>query len=163
MCLVKNNRIHFLTDTHKPSMESERARIEQAGGFVTCASGTWRVNDTLAVSRSFGDCSFQASGLTCEPDVRTIELDGSEDYFILGCDGLFEHIAVDSSLSEFIEQALGGAGGGKEGRGEESDTDDRTNGETRDNNTPNIAELLVGRAKDNGSTDNISVIFVRLK
>jgi serine/threonine protein phosphatase PrpC len=147
-CLIKNGRVDFVNEPHKPSSESERARIEAVGGYVTCASGTWRINDTLAVSRSFGDCEFQgAGGLTCEPDVRTIELDGSEDYLILGCDGLFEHISLDAELCSFIDEA--------------AVMSTISNNEAE--KSPNLAELLVNRAKENGSSDNISAIFVRLK
>ena len=36
------------------SLQSERKRIEEAGGFVLYL-GTWRVNGTLGVSRAFGE------------------------------------------------------------------------------------------------------------
>ena len=138
-CLIKNGQLYFITEPHKPNSPNEKDRIEMSGGFVACVANTWRINGTLAVSRSFGDIAFQTNRLViAEPDVKTIELDGTEDYFIMGCDGLFEFIDYEKDLLyQFIDEKL-------------------------NENSENIAEILVNRAKENGSTDNITCIFVKL-
>ena len=96
----------------------------------------WRVNGSLGVARSFGDVDYQEYGLTSEPDIKNLHLDGSEDYFIIGCDGLWESLDL-STLCEIVYEQR--------------------------NKVGDIAEYLVKLAKENGSTDNISAIFVLLK
>ena len=141
LCLVKHRQVEFVTGTHKPNDDEERQRIEAAGGFVTNVGNTWRINDVLAVSRAFGDVAFAANGLvTCMPSTRIIELDGSEDFFIVGCDGLFEHVLMDDEFVQFVEECL-----------------------ATEQTQSNVAEALVNKAKSNGSTDNITAIFVKLK
>ena len=44
-----------LTTDHKASNEDEKKRVTDAGGLVVWFAGGWRVNGTLAVSRSIGD------------------------------------------------------------------------------------------------------------
>ncbi|RMZ99273.1 phosphatase [Brachionus plicatilis] len=133
--LVKNGQIKFLSPIHRPEIESEKIRIESSGGTVSYEMNTWRVNGSLSVSRSFGDVQYQSFGITSEPDVVHFDLDGSEDYFILACDGFWESVN-DKLLTKLIYE---------------------------NRNCNNIAEFLVMYAKEHGSTDNISLIFVLLK
>lgn len=134
-CLVKNGKINLLSPIHRPEVESEKARIESFGGTVSYEVNTWRVNGSLSVSRSFGDKQYQSFGITCEPDVIHFNLDGSEDYFIIACDGFWESADV-KNLTKLIYE---------------------------NRNCNNLAEYLVMYAKEQGSTDNISVIIVLLK
>ena len=135
-CIVKNGKLDFITKTHSPNNEQEKARIEKNGGSVSHVSNVWRLNGSLGVARSFGDVDYQTYGLTCEPDTKYIELDGSEDYFILGCDGLWESLDIASLCDTIYEQR---------------------------NNVDDMAEYLVKLAKENGSSDNITAIFVLLR
>jgi serine/threonine protein phosphatase PrpC len=152
-CLVnKNGHVKYLTEPHKPNNPKEQERIERGGGTVTCCHGanTWRINSTLAVSRSFGDVVFQENDLViCEPDVNIIELDGSEDYFLIGCDGLFEHLDLEKDLVDVL---------GMMNRSDAIESENYVN--SRSN--CNLAELLVNRAKENGSSDNITCIYVKI-
>ena len=78
-----------LTVDHRPDSQSERMRIEKAGGFV--ASN--RVQGKLGVSRSFGDFEFKCSKklVLSEPEIQVFPLDFKIDEFILiACDGFFE-------------------------------------------------------------------------
>jgi serine/threonine protein phosphatase PrpC len=71
-----------------------------------------------------------------DPQIKHIDLDGSEDYLIIGCDGFWECIDA-KTITELID--------------------------ANKYNCSNIAEMLARKAKENGSLDNISVIFVMLK
>lgn len=138
LCLVKNGKISFMSDVHKPNNETEKARIEKSGGTVAFAANTWRVNGSLAVARSFGDVDYQSSGVTSEPEVKSFDLDGTEDYLIIGCDGLWESLNLNELCIFIYEQRMNGM-------------------------STNMAEVLVKKARENGSTDNISAIYVLLK
>lgn len=56
--LVRDGKLVFITDEHKPDSLSEKNRILNAGGSVTFTSGAWRVDSSLSVSRSFGKRFF---------------------------------------------------------------------------------------------------------
>ncbi len=137
-CLVKNGKIAFISNEHKPEDESEKKRIENAGGTVSFTSGAWRINGSLAVSRSFGDLDYQPS-VSAEPEVKHFQLDGSEDYFIIGCDGLWETLDLNDLCNYVYEQSNSAQ------------------------SNANMAEVLVKKAQNNGSNDNITSIFVLLK
>lgn len=142
LLLVKDAKPFYMTEAHKPDNDKERKRIESLGGTVTYSSKDWRVNGVLSIARTFGDIDHQPF-VTCDPEVIEIDLDGSEDYMILGCDGLWEHSDLNIHLNEtcnFISDVI------------------------RDDNQSlnKISELLVRKAQDLGSGDNISSIFVLL-
>ena len=96
-------------------MQDEQQRIVQAGGTVSQLYGVWRVNGSISVARSIGDCHLKAritfihsshstSHLTLNtqeilisaPDVATLALDGTEDFLILACDGLWDVVSQAS-------------------------------------------------------------------
>ncbi|XP_076307464.1 uncharacterized protein LOC143223402 [Tachypleus tridentatus] len=122
---------------HKPDREDERLRIEKEGGCVLFI-GTWRVNGTLAVSRALGDPEHKPY-VSCEPDVITINLDGTEDFVVLGCDGLWDRMTpsdIITSIYCYVKESP--------------------------NNVENLSSHLVYQAKDKGSSDNITAIVVFL-
>lgn len=86
-----------------------------------------------------GDIDYQPSVIS-QPETKHFDLDGTEDYFIIGCDGLWETLD-QNELSTFVHEHI------------------MANSEQNFN----IAELLVRKAQDNGSSDNITAIFVLLK
>lgn len=140
LILVKQNgQISFVSDPHKPNSDKEKRRIEDAGGSVSFQSSAWRVNGSLAVARSFGDLDYQTSGVICDPDFRSFHLDGTEDYLIIGCDGLWEGLSNMAEMTNFVYE------------------------QTRASGNVNVAELLVKKAKENGSNDNITAVFVLLR
>ncbi len=89
---------------------------------------------------SKGDSDFQPSVIS-EPEIKHFDLDGSEDYFIIGCDGLWDTIDQNELCSFIYEQVA----------------------TSEDKDSLNLAELLVRKAQSNGSLDNITAIFVLLK
>lgn len=139
--LVKNGQLTFLTKEHKPDDENEKERIIKAGGNVSYVSNAWRIDSSLSVSRSFGDIDYQPSVIAV-PEFEHFNLDGTEDYFIIGCDGLWDTLDLNELCSFVYEEAT---------KSVEPGTD------------INIAEKLVRKAQSNGSLDNITAIFVLLK
>ena len=85
-----------------------------------------------------GDMDYQPS-VIADPELKHFDLDGSEDYFIIGCDGLWETLDLNELCAFVYEQS--------------------TQMSTQDN----MAESLVKKAQFNGSADNITAIFVLLK
>lgn len=87
--------MHFSRFVQTQFLQDEKNRIEQEGGVVIFW-GTWRVNGQLAVSRAIGDFEYKPYVIAI-PDVREIPLNGSEDFIILACDGLWDCLSEDDA------------------------------------------------------------------
>lgn len=133
--LCKDGQAIQLMEPHKPERDDERQRIESMGGCVMFCGG-WRVNGSLGVSRAVGDID-QKPCVTGEPDTEEYEMEGDEEFLILGCDGLWDTVEPIAAV-EFVQNCI-------------------NNGE-RDQ----AAEKLSNLAIENGSMDNISIIVVYL-
>ncbi|KFZ66393.1 Protein phosphatase 1F, partial [Antrostomus carolinensis] len=136
--LVQQGRAVTLMEPHKPEREDERARIETLGGCVTYMD-CWRVNGTLAVSRAIGDIC-QKPYISGDADGDSFELTGSEDYLLLACDGFFDAIKPYEVVDLVLDHLMQTKGVGLK-----------------------AAERLVTAAKENGSSDNITVLVVFLR
>ena len=75
---------------HKPTDESERERVQGAGGFVIFG----RVGGTLAVSRAFGDRPFKVPFsktlgdlVSADPFTATVRLEDKHRLLLVACDG----------------------------------------------------------------------------
>ncbi|XP_072000660.1 protein phosphatase 1F isoform X1 [Engystomops pustulosus] len=136
--LVRQGNPVTLMEPHKPEREDERERIESLGGCVTFM-GCWRVNGTLAVSRAIGDID-QKPYVSGEGDVSSHNLNGSEDFLVLACDGFYDAV----SSSEVPSLVLGHL-------------------QENDGNGQRTAERLVAAAKEGGSSDNITVLVIFLR
>ena len=86
-----------LTLDHKADDVLEKSRIEAAGGKVEKSNKAEipRIyipggQYALAVSRAFGDTSFKAYGVTCEPFVKKTRLDENDAFIVLASDGLWD-------------------------------------------------------------------------
>lgn len=95
--MVRNNEAVELMTPHKPEDENEKKRIEDDGGVVVWY-GAWRVNGTLSVARAIGDKKLK-KWVIGTPGVNAFDLDGSEDYLVLGCDGLFDVMKPDEIIA----------------------------------------------------------------
>lgn len=106
--LCKKNAVPMSFD-HKPNNETERQRIEQAGGSVR----NNRVNGDLAVSRALGDYVYkQRSDLpaekqqvSCEPDIKIEPIDGKEEFLVLACDGIWD-VMSNEDICEFVRTLM---------------------------------------------------------
>jgi serine/threonine protein phosphatase PrpC len=88
-----------LTEDHKPEDPVEKARIENAGGFVGVAGPCQRIDGCgLNLSRALGDFDYKArcdlapgqQKVSCVPDVRCVDITPEDEFLLLGCDGVFE-------------------------------------------------------------------------
>ena len=57
--LCRGGKALALSEDHKPSQASERARIMAAGGFLSEIGGITRVNGNLNLSRAIGDLRYK--------------------------------------------------------------------------------------------------------
>ncbi|KAH7290148.1 hypothetical protein KP509_30G033900 [Ceratopteris richardii] len=71
--LCREGKAEVLSSIHRASNAKERERIQNLGGYVDCFSGTWRVQGTLAVTRSLGDTRMK-TWITGEPEVVQLEI-----------------------------------------------------------------------------------------
>ncbi|XP_015733014.1 protein phosphatase 1F isoform X1 [Coturnix japonica] len=136
--LVQQGNAVTLMEPHKPEREDERARIEALGGCVTYMD-CWRVNGTLAVSRAIGDVC-QKPYISGDADGDSFDLTGSEDYLLLACDGFFDAVKPFEVVDLVLDHLMQTKGVGLK-----------------------AAERLVAAAKENGSSDNITVLVVFLR
>ena len=100
--------------------------------------GVWRVDGVLAVARAIGDAEYKPA-VTGEPDVLSLELDGTEDFLVLGCDGVWD-VLEGETLAEILQTHV--KSGGDKGI---------------------LAKVIVDYCKGHGSQDNITVIVVCFK
>lgn len=152
--LASGGKAIQLSTDHKPDIDEERFRIERKNPtpkqpLVRKAGGEWRVGGLLALSRAFGDAYLKdwddgtrdgargGYGLTAEPSVFLREVGAEDQWLILGTDGLWDHVpnqeAVDVCLAE--------------GSAKSPDQ---------------LAQQLLSLAVSRGSTDDVTVIVLRL-
>jgi len=105
-----------LSQDHKPSLDTERTRIEAAGGFLSDIAGMCRVNGNLNLSRAIGDLRYKCNSklkpkdqiITAEPDVTRYTIQSDDRFFILACDGVWDVMdnqqAVDFVLNGLQEE-----------------------------------------------------------
>lgn len=99
--------------------------------------GAWRVNGSLSVSRAIGDAEHKPY-VWGQPDTATFDLDGTEDFVVLACDGLWDVLSQERVI-EIVMSHIRDTG-------------------SRDA----VAKALVDEAKVSGSNDNITVVLVFL-
>jgi len=129
-----------LSHDHKPQNPDEKARIEKCGGFVN----NDRINNILAVSRSFGDFDLKIDPnsplVSCLPEFEIYLRDIYQDeMIIIACDGLWDVFSNDDAITAVREMWSEG-----------------------ENDTCLIAEEMLDLSIQKGSTDNISAIVVKL-
>ncbi|XP_020259165.1 LOW QUALITY PROTEIN: probable protein phosphatase 2C 77 [Asparagus officinalis] len=89
--MSRNKEAKTLTVSHNPGTENERNRIESLGGYVSCRNGTWRVQDSLAISRSIGDANLK-EWIISEPETTSLNLTSDCEFLVLASDGLWDKV-----------------------------------------------------------------------
>jgi protein phosphatase 1L len=155
-----------LSVDHVPDSEAERARIEAknpnpAMPLVRFVGGTWRVGGLLALSRAFGDAHLKGTGqfegvqaggdgyssgfgVVAEPTVTVTELAEGDRWLILASDGLYANPER-------------GGGGGLENEAAVKLCD-----KLKRKSADEIAAALAAGAAREGSTDDVTVVLLRL-
>lgn len=129
----KDGTAERLTYDHKASDEGEVKRIKAKNGFVAYN----RVNGVLSVTRSFGDHAMK-DWVISEPYHSFVDLTENEyDYLILACDGVWDVISDQECVNLIHENA-------------------------NTMNCQQLAEFILKRSLSLGSTDNISIIIIKL-
>jgi len=141
--LVRNSKVQFTTQDHKPVNPAERERIQNAGGTVMIQ----RVNGSLAVSRALGDYEYkQVEGkgpceqlVSPEPEVSIIDRDREGDQFVvLACDGIWD-VMTNEELAEFVHSRM-----------------------RLTNDLSSVCNQVVDTCLYKGSRDNMSIILMTL-
>jgi len=106
--LCKSGVAIDLSEDHKPEVESERARIELAGGFVEDN----RVNGVVSLTRALGDFHYKKNLqrsiheqlIIAKPDVRVEKIEEGDEFIILACDGIWDCMASQRAVDYIREQ-----------------------------------------------------------
>ena len=107
--LCRDGAALAMSRDHKPNDPEEYARIRNAGGFVSDG----RVNGCLNLSRALGDIEYKKTPnlkpeefmITANPDVRSIDLQGADQFLILACDGIWD-VLSDQEACDFVLSRL---------------------------------------------------------
>jgi serine/threonine protein phosphatase PrpC len=130
----KDRKAVRLSFDHKPSVATEKERIERLGGEVTKKYGVARVNGVLGVSRAFGDCKL-VPYVSAVPHINMLELTDETMFLIIACDGLWDEFSDQEAVELVFEKA---------------------------STVQNMGEYLSNMAIMRGSQDNVSVVVVFL-
>eukprot|EP00210_Caulerpa_lentillifera_P001150 g1107.t1 len=111
--LCKGTRAVALSQDHKPGLDSERLRIEAAGGFLSEIAGMYRVNGNLNLSRAIGDLRYKSNTqlnpkdqiITAEPDVIKMMISKEDRFFVLACDGVWD-VMDNQQVVDFVLKGL---------------------------------------------------------
>ncbi|RLU22632.1 hypothetical protein DMN91_004910 [Ooceraea biroi] len=136
--LVTRNSVMQLVNPHRPTRKDESERIQNMGGAVLQCMGVLRVNGFLSISRAIGDVPYKPY-ISGEPEVRCVPLDGTEDFLIIACDGLWDYIDQRTAALRVYGQVL-----------------------QNPHDLKYVHQALLQSAKRAGSLDNITVIVVFL-
>jgi protein phosphatase 1L len=138
LCKGNEEPVHLTTE-HKASVEEEKKRIKESGGLVVWFSGGWRVNGSLAVSRSIGDESL-ASVIIASPDCYQCKLTAEDEFIVMASDGLWD-VMSEVQVVEYVHQWK----------------------KNNTNKDANISDALAEEAKRRNSPDNISIVVIFLQ
>ncbi|KAF4677252.1 hypothetical protein FOL47_002491 [Perkinsus chesapeaki] len=115
--LCRGGQAVELSHDHKPNSETERSRIEAAGGYVeeiTLTSKTqYRVNGNLNLSRAIGDHEYKKRDdlkpeqqIICStPDILMEKLTPADEFFVLACDGVWD-VMSNEDVVKFIRPRI---------------------------------------------------------
>lgn len=125
---------HALSHDHKGTDPEEMNRVINSGGKIKRG----RVNTQLAVTRAFGNHQWKRYVIS-EPYQTRIQLTSRHSILILACDGLWDVIGNQEAV-DLCEQIL----------------------QVNQGCAQDCSKRLLDKAKQKGSTDNLSVIVVIL-
>lgn len=156
--LSRNGNAIPLTKDHKPSWTDEKIRINEINAKleknkrsdIIFEEGDWRING-LSVSRVFGDFSAKPH-VTYIPESFIYELDPSDEFIIIACDGLWD-VMQNNEAVNFVRDHIYNL--------DLSCYNILGSYPSREvKNTKCLARKLASYAIAKGSYDNVSIIIV---
>lgn len=98
-----------LSEDHKPDLDTEKSRIQKAGGYVVDG----RINGNLNLSRALGDLEYKKNSdlkdheqlIIAVPEIKQRNLSSDDEMIILGCDGIWE-LYTNQQICEFVNEKL---------------------------------------------------------
>lgn len=138
--LYRAGKPYRLSYDHKASDENEINRIRDQGGLVMKN----RVNGVLAVTRSLGD-TYMKNLVIGKPFTTSTEITPEDEFFILACDGVWDVIS-DLKACQFVAEVFR-----------------QQNEANQPIDTQSAARKLCQLAMDNATTDNVTVMVVKLE
>ena len=109
-CVIsRKGQAHDLSRDHKPELQSEKERIENAGGYIVAG----RVNGSLNLTRAIGDMEMKENKLlpaekqtvSAEPEVNTVTLSEDDEFIVLACDGIWDCMS-SQQVVDFVHEKL---------------------------------------------------------
>eukprot|EP00826_Nyctotherus_ovalis_P064071 TRINITY_DN9394_c0_g3_i2.p1 TRINITY_DN9394_c0_g3~~TRINITY_DN9394_c0_g3_i2.p1 ORF type:complete len:188 (-),score=55.34 TRINITY_DN9394_c0_g3_i2:127-690(-) len=99
-----------MSEDHKPNLDKEKQRIENAGGYVEDN----RINGSINLSRSLGDLEYKNNPklkrdtqlLIPIPDIKTESISESTDFLIVACDGIWDCLSSQGAV-DYVGKRLG--------------------------------------------------------
>ncbi|KAH7436499.1 hypothetical protein KP509_05G022700 [Ceratopteris richardii] len=102
--LCRDGKAESLSICHRASNQTERQRVEDLGGIVECCHGIWRVQGTLAVTKSLGDASLKR-WISAEPASKRMVITQEYEFLILASDGLWDKMS-DQEAVDCVRKVL---------------------------------------------------------
>ena len=98
-----------MSEDHKPLLDTEKKRIEKAGGFIEDE----RVNGMLNLSRCLGDLDYKQNKKLKEeeqiisgyPDVKVEKISNETDFLIIACDGIWDCLTSQGAV-DYLKDRL---------------------------------------------------------
>jgi len=148
--IIRGRKAHRLSEDHKPERPDETARVQKAGGIVIqdLNTGIHRVARKkgaqrlfLSTSRAFGDLELKEPRplVIAEPEIVVHTLEPEDWAVVLGCDGVWG-VLTDQAVADAVWHVMAY----KKGSPVEA------------------AQEVANRAETAGSTDNVTVLVMRL-
>jgi protein phosphatase 2C family protein 2/3 len=120
----KGEEIVPLSEDHRPERKIEHERITKNGGHIYQTQSSAKVSDKkggvkietivgplrvfpgrLSVSRTFGDIEAKMAKyggnikvVIAEPEIDMFVIDETCDFFLLGCDGIYDKLSSEESV-----------------------------------------------------------------
>ncbi|CAD7926975.1 unnamed protein product [Amoebophrya sp. A25] len=151
-----------LCEDHKPYNREEYERIVAAGGQVL-GEYPGRVDGNLNLSRAMGDLSYkdmknspECQKICVVPDISITDLQDTDNYIVMGCDGIFEKNS-NEELVAWLNQRMHDHVAAKEVESAENLNLSAVSGEFLDFNLAPSP----GMSENGAGCDNMSMMIVR--
>jgi protein phosphatase 1G len=107
--LCKAGVAYPMSIDHKPDLETEKARIYKAEGWVS----EGRIKGNLNLSRSLGDLEYKQNKklsphdqmITASPEVKVANLTPDCEFIVLACDGVWDCM-TNQEVCDFVSERI---------------------------------------------------------